>query len=69
MLTPKESIRDNKIMALLGLEEISHVVAHTNRGELTLTLRKGNSEKGYRFNLDSVPLEDEKNLELKELFA
>lgn len=68
MFTQKRSVSDNKIMKLLGLKEIRHMICHTNHGELTLMLRLGEDAKDYRFVLDSVPLDDEKNASLKELF-
>lgn len=68
MFTEQRSQQDNRIMKLLEATEVRHLIAHTNKGELTLMLRKGETAKDYRFVLDSVPLEDEKNDELKELF-
>lgn len=55
-------------MKLLGITEIRHHVALTNHGELTLMLRLGEDETGYRYVLDAVPVSDEVNAELKELF-
>lgn len=68
MFTEKRALQDNKIMKLLGTTEVRHLIAHTSKGELTLMLRKGEPSSSYRFVLDSVPLEDEQNDELKELY-
>lgn len=67
MFTDKRAAQDNRIMTLLGVEIIRHLVAHTNHGELTLQLRKGEGATDYRFVLDAVPLDDDKNDILKEL--
>lgn len=56
---------DTKIMNLLKVTEIRHYVAQTNKGDLTLMLRKGDNE--YRLVLDAVPLEDELSKELLAL--
>lgn len=66
-MTKLQATKDNRIMKLLGVTEIRHRVALTNHGELTLMLRLGEDESGYRYVLDAVPLDDEKNAELKEL--
>lgn len=52
-------------MEVLGVTEIRHYVAQTNKGDLTLMLRKGESE--YNFVLDAVPLDKDMNKELMEL--
>lgn len=69
-LSEKRAAQDNRIMKLLsnlGVEYITHPVADTNKGELRLMLRKGETALDYRFVFDSVPLEDDKNSEMKEL--
>lgn len=66
-MTELQSAKDNKVMKLLGLTEIRHVIAHTNKGELTLMLHKGESAQNYRYVLDAVPTDDEVNDQLKEL--
>lgn len=48
---------DHKIMELLEVTELRHFVAQTNKGELTLMLRKG--ETAYRLVLDAVPVSQE----------
>jgi hypothetical protein len=58
--------RDQALMRQLLVDEIRHVICHTNRGILTLQLRKGESKKDYLFVLDSVPLSKESN---KEMFS
>ncbi len=68
LLSEKNAARDNKIMKLLGTAELRHLIAHTTKGELTLSIRKGETAQNYRFVLDSVPLEDDHNDELKELY-
>ena len=71
MFNEKRSKIDNKIMklfAIQGVEYITHPIAHTNKGELTLMLRKDESAHSYRFMFDSVPVDDETNDALKELF-
>ena len=50
--------RDNRIMKLLKLGEIRHIVANTDKGELTLCLRLGDKAKDYRFVLDAVPVSE-----------
>lgn len=56
--------RDNKLMVVLGCNEISHILANSEKGSLTLKLIKGGCAADYRFTLDSVPLskEDSDNL-------
>lgn len=56
---------DNKIMQLLGVNEIRHYIADTNKGQLTFQLRKGETE--YEFVLDAVPVEKELQKELMDI--
>ena len=58
--------KDQLIMKVLKISEISHILAKTNKGDLTLKLRFG--EKDYKFFLDAVPMEDKENKELIKLF-
>ena len=58
--------KDQLIMKVLKTSEISHVLAKTNKGDLTLKLIFG--EKDYRFFLDAVPMEDKENKQLIKLF-
>lgn len=70
-LSEKKSAQDNKIMKALshlGVTYIMHPVAYTDKGTLSVMLRKRESAREYRFVFDSVPLEDEQNNELKEIF-
>ncbi len=57
--------KDNELMCILDLSEISRVICNTNKSYLTLKLRKG--EKEYWLHLDSVPLSKEDNKEVMEL--
>lgn len=68
MFNEKNATLDNKIMKLLGLKEISHIIARTDKGELTLQLRKDEQAINYKFVLDAVPLTEEDNDALKELY-
>jgi hypothetical protein len=56
---------DNRIMELLKITDLSHIIAQTSHGPLSIQLRKG--EHTYRFLLDSVPVTDETHDELMEL--
>lgn len=53
-------------MEALGITEIRHLIAHTNKGELSLQLRKGQSD--YNFVLDAVPLTKAVNKEMMDIF-
>lgn len=57
--------KDIRIMELLGLNEISHMVAKTSKGDLTLQLRKG--EATYHLVLDAIPVDREIHEELMQL--
>lgn len=63
-----KAIIDNKIMSIMKVNTLSHLVAQTDKGHLTLTLPKGGSKYDYRFVLDSVPYNDEDNEALIDLF-
>ncbi len=67
MLKTKSQI-DNQIMRVLKINAISHLIANTDRGVLTLTLAKRGTENDYRYALDAVPYDDKTNKELLELF-
>jgi hypothetical protein len=70
--TEKRAQQDNRIMKLfanIGVEYITHPIAKTNKGSLELMLRKGENAINYRFMFDSVPVEDELNDQLKELYS
>lgn len=54
--------RDNEVMRVLDLKEISRVICNTDKSYLTLKLRK--EEDHYWLYLDSVPLSEEDNKEL-----
>lgn len=57
-----------KLFSKIGVEYITHPIAHTNKGSLELMLRKDENAVSYRFVFDSVPVEDELNDTLKELY-
>lgn len=59
------SSKDNEIMSLINVNEISRLICNTDKGTLTLKIRKGTST--YFFLLDSVELSKEINKELFEL--
>lgn len=70
MKTLKEKAKiDQAIMRIANVQEIRHVIAHTNKGDLCLMLCKGQSEKDYRFVLDAVPYDDQTNKDLMQMFA
>lgn len=63
----KKAIKDNQIMKIMKVSEISHILADTNRGTLTLKLIFGGKGQDYRLFLDAVPFNDEENKELLSL--
>lgn len=64
MTLKNKSLVDNRVMRLLKLDRVSEIVAHTNKGTLSLSLERGGSENDYRFYLDSVRCDDVLNNEL-----
>lgn len=56
---------DDAIFKAMDLKTISRIICNTDKGFLTLQIRKG--ETNYYLCLDSVPLEKELNRELMEL--
>ena len=60
--------KDKEIIRVLKLNGISHRMALTSHGELTLQLRKGESYRDYRFVLDAVPVSDKENKKLLTLY-
>lgn len=54
--------QDNFVMEQLKCQEVRHYIADTNKGALTLMLRKG--ETKYIFVLDAVPVEKDVHDEL-----
>lgn len=60
--------KDNEIMRIMKVSELSHIVAKTNKGELVLRLPKGGTAQDYRFVLDAVPFDDKTNKALLEVF-
>lgn len=57
--------KDKEIINKLKLAYLSRVICFTDKGMLTLQLRKG--ENAYNLILDSVPLDKETNKELMDL--
>lgn len=65
----EQAIKDNRLMLILKLTSVRHVVARTDRGDLSLGLEKGESGADYRFYLDTVPVGTEENQKLLALFG
>lgn len=65
----KLALRDNAIMRVIKSSEISHVVAETSRGTLTLKLPFKGTATDYTFILDAVPFAEQENKELMVLFS
>lgn len=59
--------RDTQLMRILKVSEIRHLIAHTNKGDLTLMLRFG--EDKYNFLLDACPMDEETNDELLNYYG
>lgn len=57
--------QDDRIMKLLEVSTINRVICHTNKGVLTLQIRKG--ETNYHLVLDAVPLLPDLNKELMDI--
>jgi hypothetical protein len=57
---------DNLIMEVIKVKELNRIVAKTDKGNLTMKIEKG--ETDYKFFLDSIPLNKEKNANLLDLF-
>lgn len=60
--------QDNLAMKVLKVNELRHIICTTDKGDLSMMLRKGGGENDYRFILDAVPCEDKQNKELLQLF-
>lgn len=56
---------DTAIMKVLKVSQLRHPLCITDKGELSILLRYGETE--YRFMLDSVPCEDDVNAQLFKL--
>ena len=67
-MKPFDSLRDNKIMLVTKTNEIRHILANTDKGQLTVGLSKGQSDLMYQFYLDSIPYSRENNDELVKIF-
>lgn len=67
MINIIEKVRvDQMVMGITKTNEIRYVIAHTDKGDLCLALRKGEVE--HKFYLDAVPYDDKTNKELMEAF-
>jgi hypothetical protein len=58
--------RDQELMQILGTGKISYLVAHTDKGELTLVLNSGSDD--YRFELNGIPADDDLNDQLMKFY-
>lgn len=56
---------DDAVMKLLDLKTINRLICNTDKGTLSLQIRKG--EKKYHFVLDAVPLDKEVNDQLMDI--
>ena len=52
---------DKEVMRLLKVKELRHLIAGTDKGDLSLMIRKDEPMTEYRFVLDAVPVSDEVN--------
>ncbi len=57
--------QDNEVMKILKVNVIQRVVCHTDKGILTLQIRKGDTK--YHLVLDAVPLDKDDNKELMDM--
>jgi len=53
-------------MRILKVSVLNHLILKTDKGDLTLQIRKG--EETYQFVLDSVPVSEEKQKELETFY-
>ncbi len=65
MKNEKTLRQDSKIMETLNVSTINRIICNTDKGYLTLQIRKG--ENKYHLVLDAVPLLPETNKELMEI--
>lgn len=63
------AMRDNAVMRVLKVTDISHVIANTSGGSLVLKLPFKGTGNDYKFVLDAVPYSDKENKELMALFG
>lgn len=61
----KTILQDDMLMKKLDVSTINRLICYTDKGILTLQIRKGDNQ--YHLCLDSVPLEKEVNKEIMEL--
>lgn len=57
--------QDDQIMKLLNVSTMNRIICNTDKGYLTLQIRKG--ERSYGLVLDSVPLNKDDNEELMKI--
>lgn len=61
--------RDNELMRILKLTDISHQLYITPKGPLTLKLVFGGTDNDYVYVLDSIELEKDKQIDLIKLIG
>lgn len=61
--------RDNFLMRVMKISQLSHIIAKTNRGDLVLQFPYEGKAEDYRFVLDAVPFSDEDNNKIMELLG
>lgn len=67
MINISDKIRtDQMVMGITKTNSVSHIIAKTDKGELTLKINKG--DIAYTFHLDAVPYDDKTNRELLQAF-
>ena len=65
----KMALRDNALMRVMKVTELSHIIAKTNLGDLVLKLVKGGKGADYVFVMDAVPFSDDDNKEIMALLG
>lgn len=63
------ALRDNSLMRVMKVTELSHIIARSNLGDLVLKLVKGGKGGDYVFVLDAVPFNDSDNKEIMTLLG
>lgn len=59
--------KDNLVMKLLKVSSISHPIAQTSKGPLSLMLPFEGTGSDYKFVLDAVPVSEEENRALMNI--
>ena len=65
----RNAYKDNEIMRILKLTDISHVLYDTPKGPLKLKLNFGGTDTDYKYVLDAVELDKEKLVDLSKLIG